>query len=149
MRFVFLFIFALALGHSYAHADGSGEEWQQLEQEEQGAQDYDEFYMDDDQGGDQTIVQQQQNVTIIDNSVTINNYNFIDVNVFPQAPAILPMPPQPPPVHHCYVVPRPWGWTIYAYLFNGTSVPLANGQTGWQFQQARQGLYFSGQCPNP
>jgi hypothetical protein len=143
MRFVFLFVFALALGNS-ALADDSGQ-WEEIPQEI--PQDFEEYYPEqqqdqfDDGGGDVNIR--------IENDVTIiNNYNFIDVNIYPQAPAILPMPPQPPPVRYCFGANKPWGWTIYARLYNGGIVPLANGNFPWQYHQAFNSLYWSGQCPN-
>jgi hypothetical protein len=150
MRLVILFIFALAFGA--AHADDSGQ-WQEtiVQEQQQTPEEYNEVYLDDDFGGDQTIIQQQQNVTIIDNSVTINitNFNFIEEqNNYPDAPGVVVWGPQPPPVRYCYPVFTYWGWVIYAYTFQNTSVPLAQGNNPWQYHQARVGLWQQGQCPN-
>lgn len=150
MRFVFLFIVALAVGH--AHADGPGGDWEQVEQQQQQPiGDYDEYYLeDDDLGGNQTIVQQNQtNITVIDNSVTINNYVMIDTNVFPNAPAILPMGPTPPPVAYCTTQPRPWGWTFFAVTYSGNWYPLAHVGDVGAYWAMRHHLYVTGQCPNP
>lgn len=153
MRFVFMFIVALAIGH--AHADGPGGDWEQVEQQQEIPQGYDEYWLDNDgqqvQGGNVTIVEQQNNVnvTIVDNSVTINNYVMIDTNRFPDAPPIAgPAFNMPAPVLYCYVQPRPWGWTFYAYTFDHQSYPLAHVGDWGAFQSMRYHLWATGQCPN-
>ncbi len=136
MRFVVFSFLALALG--VAHADGG---WQQEYPQQQDQ--YDEYYPDDQyEGQDQGIVQQP--------NVTINNNVYIDINVFPQAPAILPIPrPAYVPSSYCFAAARPWGWTIFFHSgWNGYNYPLAHGRFGWQFNIARHDLFYRGQCPN-
>lgn len=141
MRFVVLSFLALALG--VAHADGG---WPQDEFPQDGYQ-YDEYYPEDQyEQQDQGIVQQQGDVTI-----NIQNNIYIDMNMFPNAPAILPVPaPAYAPASYCFVVGRPWGWTIYFHSgWNGYNYPLAHGRFPWQFNITRRQLYYEGRCPNP
>ena len=138
MRFIFL-VLALAVG-SNALADGSGQDWTEIPVE----QEFDEFYLEDERqqlGDDQ--------VTIINNEY---NYINIEINNYPEAPAFIPMPPQPPPVQFCFGQNvhnfHGWivGWRIFARLWDGRAILLSYGSGG--YNQAFYNLYASGQCPN-